>query len=486
MALGRGMMTIILSITMFSIAVAQDDLARWIPPSSNTIAVVRAKDLFASPLGQQQRWSQRQREAYTAGEIALPPGVDLLVRATEFRITGEATTSYSIMQTAQDAAVRNISQRDKTALEKVQDRVAVHTRGMYFAQLGTHLMAAVQPDDRQVLSRWLKASTTTTSISPFLQTAAFGPGNDAQIIIAVELVDMFDTATLARWLKSNPGGEKFANVDALASLFATVHGARLSVKVTDAISGQMQLTFGQPVGNLSQDVGRLVMAWADETGARIDSTGTPTITGSGNTVTLARTLDLEGLRRIISLIQSPHTPLHETATQPRADMPDVEASSHYFQAVNKLVDSLNRQNRNANDYLKTATWHENFARQIDNLPIDGVDPELVDWSRAVSEQLKGLATSLRGVPIEVNELQKSIRYDVNSRNYRYASNAYGNFYRNAGYDVDTNLVEIRAKQSDIVNNNAAERDAVWRMIQQARADMGKRMHDKYGGAFKLK
>jgi len=488
MALIRTLVICSLAPALNGGAFAQDDLARWIPPSSNSVAVVRVKELLASPLGQQQRWSQRHRDAYASGEIATPPGVDLLVRATEFRLTGETTSTYSIFQTQQDAQVRSIAQREKVALEKIQDHAAVRSRGLYFAQLGPRQMAAVQPDDRQVLSRWLKASEAGgAALSPFLRQAAFSPGEDAQVVIALDLADMFEAEWLARWLKTNPAGEKFSRADALAALFATVHGAKLTVHVQDAISGRAELTFGQPVGGLANDVARLVLAWADESGSRIDATGTPVVTSSGNTVTLERTLDVDGLRRVMSLIQSPHhATVADGGAPPRRTMPDVDESSRYFQAVNKLVDSLNRQNRNANDYLKTATWHENFARQIDNLPTDGVDPELVEWAGNVSQLLTGLAASLRGVPIEVNELQKSIRYDVSSRNYRYASNAYGNYYRNAWYDVNTNLVEIRAKQSEVVNRNAAERDTVWRMILQGRADMGKRMHEKYGGAFKLK
>jgi hypothetical protein len=322
---------------------------------------------------------------------------------------------------------------------------------------------------------------------PFLKQALADAGDKAQVVIALDLADMFDTATLTRWLKSAPAGEQFHRAEALAAQFATIQGARLSVHVQDDITGRLTLTFGQPVGNLGAELARLVGAWADETGSRIDSSP-PTLSVDGHALTLEKPLDLDGFRRVMSLIQSPHIPTggDETGAPSRSVMPDVGESSRYYQAVNKLVDSLNRQNRNANDYLKTATWHENFARQILSIPTEGVDPELVAWAQQTAEALQGLAASLRGVPIQVNELQKSIHYNVSARNYRYASTPTTNLYRNAWTEVNTNLVEIRARQADVIAQNAAERDSVWRMIQQERLAIVRKMTEKYGSAFRTR
>jgi hypothetical protein len=87
------------------------------------------------------------------------------------------------------------------------------------------------------------------------------------------------------------------------------------------------------------------------------------------------------------------------------------------------------------------------------------------------------------VPIEVNQLEKSIHYNVSSYQRWVASSPYQNFYRPWGYDVNTNLAEVRVKQQQAVNRNAQERDTVWQFITEDRLAMAKRMTEKYGAPF---
>jgi hypothetical protein len=472
---------------------AEEELAPWIPPTTNTLAVVRVRELLDSPVGKQQQWRNLQRDAYVSGTIATPPGIDLMVRATEFQLGGGDAPTYTLFRTATKSVVDAIARKQKTPTERIADRVAVRANDQYFAQLAPQLMGSVSPANRQTLSRWLKTSTASAEAGhQFLRDAVLTVGDDAQVVIAIDLADMFEPQLLSRWLSANPGGQKFAEPDAVATLFATVQGVRLSIHVTDTIAGRLRVTLGQPAGPRSGDIAKVVLAWLDESGARVGSGPPPAVTADGNNVTLEAALDVEGIRRVMSLIRSPHAahaaPATETAGEPapvppRTGTPDLEESSRYFTAVNKLVDSLNRQNRRADDYLKTAMWHENFAQQIDQLPTDGVDPELVAWSHNVSTQLTALAKSLRGVPLEVNELQKTVRMDVTTERYWVASNPYTDFYRPGNVSTTTNLVEVRTRQAAVVAENAQQRDAVWQFIGAERAAVSKNMREKYGTTF---
>jgi hypothetical protein len=477
---------------------ADDELAAWVPANTNTLAIVRVKQLMDCPLGQKEQWRQRHMDAYASGEIAAPPGVELVVKATEFHLGGEAANTYSLVRTEQSAQLAVIARKQKAMVEHIAEHSALRVGEQYLAQLSPKLLGAVSPANRQVLARWLKAPTPSgTHASAYLRDAVITAADDAQLIIAIDLAEMFEPQSIARWLNSNPDGQKFNDPDALASQFATVQGARLSLHVTDAITGRLKLTFAQPVGNHGPGIAQLVVAWFDESGARVGSGAPPKVTAGGNFVILETALDLEGLRRVMSLIRTPHpglpespptastvaTPAPPSANPPRATDAMAEASGRYYQAVSKLVQSLNRQNRSANDYLKTAMWHENFARQIESLPTDGVDPELIAWAQSTSQQLTALASSLRGVPIEVNQLEKSIHYNVSSYQRWVASSPYQNFYRPWGYDVNTNLAEVRVKQQQAVNRNAQERDTVWQFITEDRLAMAKRMTEKYGAPF---
>ena len=485
-------------VSMFGLsaqALAQDDLAKWVPPHTNTLAIVHVRKLMDSPLGKQEQWSQRHRDAYASGEVAAPPGVDVLVKATEFHLGGEAASTYSLYRTEQSSVVGAMARQRKAKLESISNHSAVRVGDQYFAQLTPKLMGAIAPANRQVLARWLKSSTGKDEHSAFLRDAVLTADDNAQVIIAMDLADMLEPASIGQWLKLNPGSQKFDNPEALAAQFATIQGARLSVHVGDAITGRLKLTFASPVGNHGDELAKLVMAWADETGSRLRAASSPKVTAGANLVILDNDLDLEALRRLMSLIRTSHAPIHheppaETATATPAPPPPrvadamAEASGRYFQAVNKLVDSLNRQNRSADDYLKTATWHENFARQIDSLPTDGVDPELVGWARNTSQQLAALASSLRGVPIEVNQLEKSIHYSTSTYQRAVSWSPYQTNYMPWGNEVNTNLAEVRVKQQQAINRNAQEREAVWQMIGESRVVMNRQMNDKYGTAFR--
>lgn len=477
--------TTILAVAAFAspgLAAEDDDLAGWIPASANSIAVVRAEKLLHSPLGRKKKWSQQQREAYDSGLISTPPGVEALVRATEFRIgSGVSPLTISLYRTAQETLVRQIAQRDNAKVEKVGDYVAYRSgRGPYFVQLANKLMGGVQPADRQLLSRWLRAgkSAPPAAADSYLRTALTSDPDD-QVVIALDLSDMLDAESVAAWISSLPNAREFQNVDGLAALFASIRGVRLALNVTDKIVCKLQLTFGEPVGPYAGGVEKCVLAWLDEAGGRMDQFDAPEAKVTGGTISLQTVVDEEAMRRVMSLIQTPHEIGPAAPEAEAGKTADGVASRNYFQAVEKLVQSLSRQNRKASDYNRTALWHDNFARKIEELSTAGVDPDLAAWGKSVATNLHALANSLRGVPVEVNRLQRSIRVHVQTEAYRYASTTYADLYRPGRVYQDSNLSEVRASQAEAIARGNDQRDEIWQMLNDDHDVIKKKMEEKY-------
>jgi len=68
--------------------------------------------------------------------------------------------------------------------------------------------------------------------------------------------------------------------------------------------------------------------------------------------------------------------------------------------------------------------------------------------------------------------------------YRYASTPFADLYRNGSTELNTNLLEVRLKQAQVIEENASQREAVWSLIMEQRAQMNRQMREKYGGKFK--
>ena len=459
-----------------------DELSKWIPAASNSIAIVRVRSLLESPHGKRQKWAAEQREAYTAGLVSTPPGVELAVRATEVRTGGgEKPATYTLYRMLNDDQVRMLAMRDKVQVDKVQELVAFRSpRGPYFVQLTKKLVGSVIPADRQILSRWLRSSANPPppAADSFLNQVLMSDDPD-QVVIAVDLTDMIDFDSASQWIGSLPKSPELSDVRGLATLFSQCQGMRLSVYVDNTITCQLKLSFHRQVGSYAPGVEKIVLAWMAETGARIDQFDAPDTSSQGNTVTLKVAVDDEALRRVISLIQTPHsdTANHpvEAATGPGEALP----SRAYFQGVNKLVDNLARQNRKANDYNQTAVWHENFARKIGELPLTGVDPELAQWGKSVSDHLLALAQSLRGTPIEVNKLERKIRVHTSISAYRYASTPYADLYRPGWINASSNLSDVRGAQYEAIMDGNDKRDEIWNMIDEDRTNIQTKMEDKF-------
>ncbi|MCH7987519.1 MAG: hypothetical protein IID46_00045 [Planctomycetes bacterium] len=81
------------------------------------------------------------------------------------------------------------------------------------------------------------------------------------------------------------------------------------------------------------------------------------------------TLSNSGLRRMRSLILSPPpTAILRGKERPRIASRDegLEASKRHYQAVEDILDDLQRSNRRAKNYARTTQWHEKFAQENKN------------------------------------------------------------------------------------------------------------------------
>lgn len=475
-------------IGLFTSLSSAQDMLRWVPADSNAVAQVRVGDLLNSRFGRQRNWLTEFREAYAAGLLAAPPTVQEFVRATEYRpYARDEEPVYTIYSMRSDVSMNDIARHELSRAERIADTFAVHSqRGVYFARLGNRLLGALEPADRQLLARWLRgpAPEGKHTLSPYVKEVLTAE-KAAQVVVAIDLADMADAEYLAKWLAISPAVKaQKVEIETLAEQFASLQGLRLVVTVDQDIVARLQLDFGEPIVASPQLMKDIVREWFENAGAHVEALAHADAKVDGKTFTLSSQLAEQGFRRVMSLIQTQHPA--EAAEPNQAQQANVIASKRYYDAVVAAIRDLEFQNRRASDYEKTALWHENHAVRIENLSTIGVDPELVAWGYNLSQQLRALASSLRGVPVEVDRLNRAIRFDVRTYNRRIATTEFGGIFRPEWFTTESNLQDVRAAQQEAVLQDRDDRATIWRMLEEDRQAIVAKMKEKYGVDFEAK
>ena len=183
-----------------------------------------------------------------------------------------------------------------------------------------------------------------------------------------------------------------------------------------------------------------------------------------------------------SATPSPDPEPRSTAVPSSSSLPDAKASLKYFNTVNQCLDDLQQAGRRGDmNPTQSSTWHENMARKIDKLPTRGVDPGLVRYGAEMSERLRAIGASMRGISIEVNAAQKSIVWNSTYDPGYAEMNFWGGYgYRAPSYQVSSNLQQVREKQADAVVRGAKDREAAWLIVQNERQRMTLEVNAKYG------
>ncbi|QDU38930.1 hypothetical protein Mal4_32620 [Maioricimonas rarisocia] len=481
-----------------------NELMEYLPDDANALIVVRVKDILESPRAMQEDWAKTQQQQFLAGAEVIPPWTELLVRASHLH-AGDTGGGWSValLAASKEINIQDVAAHEHATVQTIRGEPVVRSpRDSFFVQFGPKLLGVMSPAFRQDVARWIQRgrdSSRSGLMSQYLtQTAA---GSDAQVLLCFDLEEMFDPQVLRDRIAASPEvrGQSEA-VDALARLFAGLRGIRGEIIVADTTRLTVAIDFQDEPGRVGQFVKPLIIEALGDAGAAIDDLSDASDRVEGNSVILSGPLTDTGLRRIMSMVVSPH-PHHQPAQaavatsdappaapetpEPTADRLNADASLQYWNSVNQIINDLERANRRAKDYQRTATWHDNFAEKIDDLPVSGVDPALQEFGADVSSKLRALAVSLRGVPIQVNTLQKSVTYNAHFDPGWAAMNIWGGVgAKPSSYNVTSNLQEVREKQAAAVAAGAEKRVRIWSMIREERAKTLRAMRQKYGDTFK--
>ncbi|MDB5385767.1 MAG: hypothetical protein JWM11_1413 [Planctomycetaceae bacterium] len=477
---------------------------KLIPQSANSLAIIQVKNLVNSPLGQREGWGKKHQTQFLSGAVHIPPSVNFVLRGFEFHPEDtRVTKSYGIAGWQTPVSMSRIAEHEKARMEMIVGHAAVHTdRNSCFAELMPGLVGAVSPDYRQDLARWLREidSGTVNTMSPFLQEVAANSG-DSQVVLALDFQDLIDPRTWREHIKASSAvADKPNAVATLTHLTDSLRGISLKIHVSEKTTAVITLDFNTVVSQVTKPFLKpVLMDLLNEAGANLEDLADGEVEAKEKKATITFPLSDAGLRQVMSLILMPSLPgqapestaANDSNTNaPGANQPSLPATRTYYAAVNQILDDLEKQNKKGVNYIRTAVWHENFAKKIDQLSLRGVDPDLVSYGANVSSNLRALAVSLRGVPIEVSQLQGGVQYNVQYRPEGYYSSNNSLWstvaYQPAFTNVQTNQGQIRAQQAEAIAAGAKQREKIWQIILDNRQQIRIKLTEKYGREFEAK
>ncbi|WP_437227022.1 hypothetical protein SH661x_000134 [Planctomicrobium sp. SH661] len=488
-----GMLLLILS----SAAHAEDaaELTKYLPGEINAVAVVQVQQILQTPRAQREEWAKEADERFLSGAGGIPSWVNTLVVGSLVRpAVPEEIWAAGVARVPAAVTIEDISQHDQVPVENLHGISVVQGRNdSYLLGVGSGLLGIWQPGIRQEAARWarsLKAKVTGPE-SDYLVKAAATPGH---IVMAIDLEHALDPENTQAHLEMMQTKEvRTGDRAAMQALLMSLQGAILSVSIDEKTTATLRIDFQQPVGSLGSQLKPFFLNALNELGAMIDDFEHGEFHTDGNALVLTTDLSDESLRRLVSLITS--APSSHSASSPLARSPapmppsdpnavTAEASSRYFRQVDQFVNDLSRASRRSNDYSRTAMWHEKFASRIDELPIQGVDPALVDYAGDVASRLRALGRSLRGQQLDVNLQQKTLTYDVDYNPGWASVNVWGGVgFGNPSVNVNSNLQQVRERQAAAISAGARQREEVWSMITEDRARVLRQMQQTFGPDF---
>ena len=400
-----------------------------VPAGANTLIMVDVKairsSLFVINASPSEKTIRAQVSRYVFGgkeldRAVLAADLDLI----RFRPNWEA----AVIETNIDTVLADIAQRQNGRVEQLGSMQAVWLpMNAYLVPFTSRLIGMRLPADRQFASNWANhpALSDTNVLSPYLREAAVYPETvGTEIIMALDLENAVDPGLVRQNLEDTQAIKgKNVDLDRLAQVLASIRGVTLGLRVTTNVTGSLRIDFKEDITMTADYAKSLILEKLAKFGASIDEFYDWDVRVTTNTLFLSGTLSVKGLRRVLTLVEPP-TP--ELAGSSGSDTPGGTAGAsvaaggttgaqataqktfEYYKALETLVDDVKDPNpKSVVGTGEVAVWMDRYARKIDQLPILGVDEQLVDFSATIAQAIRDMGVQYRGVGIEASKMSNN-------------------------------------------------------------------------------
>jgi hypothetical protein len=463
------------------------DLLKLVPGDMNTLAVVNVRAINQSPRAKQENWRATHETEYLAGAIAVPPWVPVVVIAADLH-PGALAHGRSLALVPVDNSVNSeaLARRENGVVQPMAGRaVALSPRRGYMGVPAAGVLGVSSTLPRQDFARWFRWAQTADRpvMSPYLREAV-AAHKDAHVLIATDLADLIDP-TAARFALQQAGpasGE--AGQDALVRVLAGVRGLVFTAQVGGPTRATVRVEFAVPMAEFVAPFQAVWPKALEASGLDVPELKAAQAKADGKAVVLTAELSDTSLRRVLSLVRAPGDAVTSPDAGPAIRTPKeaagLAASVRYYRAVNTALDDLaTRGGAKGKDYARSAVFFDSYADKIRRLPIQDVDPVLVQYGASVAAKLRAMAGSLRGLKaqLEAFEGYKSTTWSASGGVVW--PTRWGPVGVAPNVTVDTNVEELNKRQAEAVAALEPERARIWGVLEADRSAVRREMQEKY-------
>lgn len=151
---------------------------------------------------------------------------------------------------------------------------------------------------------------------------------------------------------------------------------------------------------------------------------------------------------------------------------DLYAAKVYFKKVSDFIDHLRSNTSDASTFGAIALWYDSYARKIDQLPVVGVDPELVAYSQRTVNLMRQASSLIKNA-----NNKKLVR--LVSVEPQYVTDIWGVTYRDYAAENDAK----RAIRREETSNAGTSVGQILQLIEADTASTRQRMSLKYNDRF---
>jgi len=404
------------------------ELLNQIPRAANAVVLLNMEKAKNSPLGLKENWQAKVERAFDAGLVRVPPQATRCVLASQMDFESmEPLWNAAIFELDEDFSMEEVAGIRQGTPDKIDNLPALaRPNDTYLVKLGHRTLGAMQPANRQEVVRWIREvrKASPLPLSPYLQQAAgFSDKAGSEIIMAIDLDGAFCSNRVAKYLKSKQKqlDEWGANPLNLTKLLSDVQGIRVGVRIGEEPSAMIVIDVQGDASQVSSFAKPLLLQILSDKSAMIDDFQSWTAKAEGHEISLAGKLSKSGLRRLLSVVDSPASespaappaapaPAAQTPQESPGDLPTLQmnASLKYFRAIKAMAADLRSDMRDSKSLGSTGLWCDRYARRIERLPILNVDDELLKYSAFVAHQLRQARLAIRTMGIQSGARQAQI------------------------------------------------------------------------------
>ena len=394
-----------------------------LPAETDAIVAVNVEKLLASPLATTEKWGQVNLADWASSPVMVAPGATRVLAGIGMSAADEMEPAWEICLTEMSPMPSLDALVDAEAgyLDRLWDKDAVHSPvNAYFIPLDKQVLASITPADRRGAVRWLRepAAATPALKSPYLAGVVKGLKEQTHVLMAMDLEGVASVPEIRRRLDEAELPElKDKDLAALAQVLGSTLGVTFTANASDKLVGKAVVQFKDDPAVLAPVAKPLVASVLRRHGLWLDDLEGWKYAVNGRALTMEGELSSAALRKLLWLAQTPMpaatvpNAVKTGAAQAKATdangkpVDAAQASLRYYKSITSILDGFSPQMSAS----ATAVWFRRGGKRIDQLPILGVDPELVKWGSAVSAKFKELAGGAAVTQTQINARVAGVR-----------------------------------------------------------------------------